>query len=122
MPNDYEWAENFEETRKGPRHEFPRVVTVFKLPMTEDRQIGTRISPNEYVEMFIVHEGTLTVEVRLDKGSYWVLSRETFTAPSVYGVDTTTLFHSLYDLEFSTASEAFQPEIDTTRYLLSSKF
>ena len=122
MPNDYEWAENFEEIRKGRRHEFPRVVTVFMLPMTADRRIGTRISPNEYVEMFVVHTGTLTVQVSLDKGSYWVLSRETFTAPSIRGVDTATLQHDLSDVEFRRASEAFQPERDPPRYLLSSKF
>ncbi len=118
MTNDYEWAENFEEIRKGPREEFERVVTVFKLPMTEDRRIGEMISPNEYVEMFVVHTGMLTVRVRLDKGSYWVMSRQTFTAPSVPGVDTARLSA----LEFARAREAFQSELDTTRYLLQSTF
>jgi hypothetical protein len=122
MTNDYEWAENFEEIRKGPREEFERVVTVFKLPMTEDRRIGEMISPNEYVEMFVVHTGMLTVRVRLDKGSYWVMSRQTFTAPSVPGVDTARLQHDLSALEFARAREAFQSELDTTRYLLQSTF
>ena len=67
MTNEYEWAETFEQVQKGPRHESPRVVTVFKLPMTDDRRAGVRVSPNEYVEMFVVNPGMLTVQVRVDK-------------------------------------------------------
>jgi len=122
MTNDYGWAENFEEIRKGPREEFERVVAVFKLPMTEDRRIGEMISLNEYVEMFVVNTGVLAVQVRLDKGSYWVMSRQTFTAPSVPRVDTARLQHDLSALEFASAREAFQSELDTTRYLLQSTF
>jgi hypothetical protein len=122
MTNEYDWAENFEQIEKGPRHEFPRVVTVFKLPMTEDRRVGVRVSPNEYVEMFVVNPGTLTVQVRLDKKQYWVMSRETFEAKSIHRVDTTTAYRSFYDQEFEWAREAFQPELDSTRYLLQSTF
>jgi len=64
---------------------------------------------------------TITTQVRVDKGSYWVMSRETFIAPSVYRVNTSEL-HSLYDDEFTAARQAFQPELDTTRFILQSKF
>jgi hypothetical protein len=122
MRNEFEWAENFEQVTKEPKHLFPRVVTVFKLPMTDDRRSGIRISPREYVEMFVVDPGTLTVQIRVDKGTYWVLSRETFAAGSIYGVDTGTAQHSLYDEEFKSAQQSFGPEIDRTRYLLQSTF
>ena len=123
MTNDYAWAENFAAIRKGSREALEQIVTVFKLPMTEDRRSGEMISLNEYVEMFVVHTGMLTVQVRVDKGSYWVMSRQTFAAPSsVLGVDTTTLQHELSALEFVRARWAFQSELDTTRYLLQSQF
>ena len=122
MTNEFPWAENFEQIAKGLRHEFPRVVTVFKLPMTDDRRVGIRISPNEYVEMFVANPGAITMQVRVDKKSYWVMSRETFLAKSIYGVDTSTPSHSIYDEEFKWARQAFQPEIDTTRYLLQTSF
>ena len=59
MRNEYEWAENFEQVLKGPRHTVPRVVTVFKLPMSDDRKTGVKISPNEYLEMFVVNPGSI---------------------------------------------------------------
>ena len=47
MPNEHEWTDNFEQLRKDPGHVSPRVVTVFKLPITDDRREGMRISPDE---------------------------------------------------------------------------
>lgn len=122
ITNEYEWAENFEQTQKAPRHEFPRVVTVFKLPMTDDRRVGVRISPNEYVELFFAHPGMLTMLVRVDKKQYWLSSRETFKAQSIHGVGITTDYHTLHDEEFKWALQEFQAELDTTRYLLQSRF
>jgi len=126
MPNQYEWADNFEQLRKDPGHVYPRVVTVYKLPMTADRRLGMRISSDEYVQMFNVLAGTLTVQVRLDKGDYWVLSRESFALPSGPNGEQTLeqfLTRPRPDSElYEQFLFRFQTEIDTTRYLLASTF
>ncbi len=71
--------------------------------------------------MFVVHAGTLTMQLRVDKKTYWVLSRETFAARSLAFVDTQRE-HTLTAEEFAFSRTAFQPDIDTTRYLLQSQF
>jgi len=121
MTNEVEWAVNFEEAGKGSKHEFGRVVTIYKLPMSDGRRLGVRISRQEYLELFVVHPGTVTAQIRIDKGPYWVLSRETFRTPSLVGVDTNR-WHSLSQQEFELARSEFQAEIDSTRYLLQSAF
>src|SRR5687768_262136 len=40
MTNEFVWAANFEQLKLDRRHEFPRVVTVFRLPMSVDRRLG----------------------------------------------------------------------------------
>ena len=111
MENEYPWAARFLAT--APRNQaVSQVVTVFKLPMTDDRRSGERISPNEYLEMFATNPGEVTVLVRLDKQAYWVLSREVFAYPSMTSWGTKAELHA--------AQIALQPQIDTTRYLLQT--
>jgi hypothetical protein len=45
MGDEYEWAENFEARQREERHIAPRIVTVFKLPMTDDGRVGTGCRP-----------------------------------------------------------------------------
>ena len=111
MADEYTWAENFQAT--VPRNKAVyQIVTVFKLPMTDDRRRGVRISRNEYLEVFATNPGEVTVLVRVDKRTYWTLSREMFRDPSI------TLWATepqLYQTRL-----ALQPQIDTTRYLLQT--
>jgi hypothetical protein len=129
MANEFDWAVNFEQLKRDPRHEFARVVTVFRLPMSVDRRQGTKVSANEYVEIFTGLPELVTVLVRVDKGSYWVLSRETFRAPSAPDAE----FHDptlteiisdrvIADSEHAQAHLALQPLIDSTRYLIQTRF
>jgi hypothetical protein len=66
-------GKNFEERKKGPWHQLGRVVTIVPLPMSDDRRIGLKIADREYVEIFIAHPGFVTVQTRIDKGTYWVM-------------------------------------------------
>jgi hypothetical protein len=115
-------AHNFEERKKGPWHQFGRVVTIFLHPMTDDRRVGLKIADREYVEIFVAQPGLVTVQTRIDKGTYWVMCRETFLrkaqAPPVdllphkpSGTDDRERLWFYY-----------QDEIDTTRHLLHSRF
>jgi hypothetical protein len=117
MKNEFEWAENFEQSEKSARQRYPRVVTVFKLPMSEDRRSGVRISPGEYLELFVSSPGTLSALLRVDKGKYWVLSRDGFVVP-----DTVQINPVLSDAAFARVQFEFQGEIDSARYLLQSVF
>ena len=49
--------------------------------MTNDRRNGHRESADEYIEIFTTEPMPtrhVTVQIRLDKGSYWILSRQSF--------------------------------------------
>jgi hypothetical protein len=129
MNNEFEWAANFEQLKRESRQEFARVVTVFKLPMSNDRRLGTKLSPNEYLELFAVHAGTVTVQVRVDKGSYWVLSRDTYRVPSnpeeeFYDRQLREIISDrvITDEEFRWVHIQLQSHIDSSRYLLQTTF
>ena len=66
-------AENFSSTRKRTSTLYSQVLTIFKLPMSVDRRTGLHVSKNEFVEAFVVHRDSVTIQVRVDRGSYWVL-------------------------------------------------
>ncbi len=129
MTNEFEWAANFEQVKRDPRHAFARVVTFFRLPMSIDRRQGTKVSANEYIEIFTGLPEMVTVLVRVDRGSYWVLSRETFRAPSAPDAEfyDPTLAEIISDRaitedEQAQAHLALQPLIDSTRYLIQTRF
>jgi hypothetical protein len=85
MKNEATFARNFEATSNPPSRKY-QVVTVFMIPMSDDRRDGQRLSTTEYLEVFTVTPGEVVVQVRRDHGAYWVLSRETFAAAAVPGV------------------------------------
>ncbi len=126
-PNDWEkvddptnFARNYSEKMLSPGHQFNRMVTVFLNPMSDDRRIGSKISTMEYAEIFIAHPGFVTVQIRADKGQYWVLSRETFKPKESSPVNLSKMF--LSENEKQLLLLTYQQEIDETRFLLNSKF
>ena len=120
MGDETNFAKNFEEKKEAPWHKFGRVVTVYLNPMSEDRRSGLKISKTEYVELFSVHPGFITAQVRVDKGGYWVLCRETFKPKAP--MPAVTLRSYLSENEELQLLHHYQVEIDETRYLLNSKF
>jgi hypothetical protein len=118
MENKYAWAENFEARRKDPRQVFSRVVTVYKLPMTDSDRLGAvQISPTEHLELYVTDPGILTATVRVHKGAYWLLSRERFISPGdPFRFLPTSQAKSIYDAGLI----AFQKEINTARYVLQT--
>jgi hypothetical protein len=121
LPGSYRSGESFEQRKVELRQRFPRFLTVFTIHMTEDDRVGQQISPTEYLEMWVEQWGTLTVQVRVDKGRYWVMSRETILAPEGPLLDT-SVAKALSDDEFSAARAMFEAEIERTRFLLTSQF
>ena len=56
---------------------YKQIITVFLIPMTDDRK-REEIAKNEYFESFVLRANSITVQIRIDKGDYWVMSRETY--------------------------------------------
>lgn len=121
MQNEFDWAVNVEDANKEASQEVGRVVTIYKLPMSDDRRNGVRISAEEYLELFVVRPGTVTVQVRADRGRYWLLSRETLVVTSGKAVGL-PVGASVTGATFETVRLELQTQIDATRYVLQSNF
>lgn len=119
MDNPEPYAENFEAQILRSGHAFPQVLTIFKLPMSEDRRIGIQISSIEFVEFFVVQPGKLTIQIRVDRGKYWVLSRETFDANKAVSVNVNDYRPVLSEEENRILWNVYQNEVDATRTLIN---
>jgi len=120
--DEINFAKNYEEKRLSSWHKFGRMVTVFLIPMSDDRRLGLKISDNEFLEFFIVNPGFITAQTRLDKGGYWVLCRETFNQKSGLPIDVSAYKPFLNENENRLLWQFYQAEVNETRYLLASKF
>lgn len=118
MDNPEPYSENFEARTLRSGHTFPQVLTFFKIPMSEDRRLGIKISDTEFVEFLLVHAGKLTIQVRVDRGKYWVLSRETFEVNKPVSVRVDEYRPVLSEEENKILWNTFQDEVDATRALI----
>ncbi len=117
--NPEPYAENFEARTLRSGHAFPQVLTIVKVPMSEDRRLGVQISDHEFSEFFVVHPGMLTIQVRVDRGQYWVFSRETFDVPRTLSVKVDEYRPFLSEEENRIVWSAYQKEVDGTRALIN---
>jgi len=122
MEDPTNFAKNYLQKGEDQIHKHARVVTVYLIPMSEDRKGGFNITRNEYLEFFIVHRGFVTAQTKIDKGKYWVLCRETFQAPNYSPVDIQKYRPFLSEDENRQLWATYQQEIDETRYLLQTLF
>lgn len=113
------YARNFEAREKAGKEVYPQIITVFLNSMSADRMSGKKISENEWLEMFVVHPQTVTVQIRRDKGDYWVLSRQTFSVSEPQLINANP---ESSEQNFALYQTFFQNEIDTTRHVLDSEF
>ena len=113
------YARNFEAKEKVGREVYSQVITVFLNTMSADRMSGKKISENEWLEMFAVHPQTVTVQIRRNKGDYWVLSRQTFSVSEPQLINANP---ESSEQNFALYQNFFQNEIDTTRHILDSEF
>src|SRR5688572_3220710 len=91
------------------------------IPMSEDRRNGQKLSPNEYLGVFMTARGQVTIVIRRDHGAHWVLSREMFEAGAIHTLDISGL-RQQSDADVERVTEALRLQIDTTRHLLGSGF
>ena len=112
MRNEFEWARNYSAKSKNKGQVYETVLTIYLLPMATDRKTGKVISSNEYIEIFQVRPGTVTVQLRVDKGKYWVLTRDT------YNVNTPASKVELDNLVYKMVYQEIQTKIDSNRFFI----
>jgi hypothetical protein len=112
MRNEFEWARNYSAKSKNKGQVYETVLTIYLLPMATDRKTGKVISSNEYIEIFQVRPGTVTVQLRVDKGKYWVLTRDT------YNVNTPASNVELDNLVYKMVYQEIQTKIDSNRFFI----
>ena len=112
MRNEFEWARNYSAKSKNKGQVYETFLTIYLLPMATDRKTGKVISSNEYIEIFQVRPGTVTVQLRVDKGKYWVLTRDT------YNVNTPASKVELDSLVYKMVYQEIQTQIDSNRFFI----
>jgi hypothetical protein len=90
--------------------------------MSSDRKSGRSISGDEHLEIFRLptNEPFIVVQVRLDRKTYWLLSRQTITLaafPGLIGLDP-----ARDQSAFQTFQQTLQNEIDRARHVLRTDF
>lgn len=114
MTNESAYARNYERRQLREAERFNQVVTIFDLPMTADRRSGAEIAPGEFVEIFKVgtEVNSAVVQVRIDEGDHWLLSRQTFWLREGYLREWDP---QSSEQVFQVFQRALQNEIDETR-------
>lgn len=122
LADEEPYAHNYARRAKYPREMFPQVGTVFDLPMSGDRKAGEPISSDEQLEFFKlpVSPKQVVMQLRLDRGRTWLLSRQTISLEDLQG---------LVDINPESDPSAFhafrsqlQNEVDRTRHILRTEF
>lgn len=119
------YSRNYQAIGKKDGEMFEQMVTVFLNKMTDDKRSGEEIADSEYVEAFVVHPYSVTVQIRVDKGDYWVLSRQTFKIKNNYPDQTDIPYSDLQYILIDaplTIDQTMQNQIDNTRYILNNEF
>ena len=117
MQNEASYARNYSRTTKQDYERFAQVVTVYETPMASDRRTGKEVAPGEYIEIFKVGEPTdVVIHVRIDKGKYWLLSRQRIALRNWSHLVTTNPEAGSSD--FLKFQSALQNIIDSTRHFL----
>ncbi len=93
--------------------------------MSAERKSGVPLSANEYVELFVLDHiplphPLLVVQVRLNRGRDWLLSRQTFKVASWPSLANRNPNHDAATMELFRAT--LQNEIDAARHTLISDF
>jgi hypothetical protein len=80
LKQESEYSVNLSKKYKRANEKYNQIVTIFNIEMTKDRKSGIKLSDNIYFEAFKTGIEEITINIRIDKGLYWVLSRQTFSS------------------------------------------
>jgi hypothetical protein len=114
------YARNFQRNTKSIKEPYSQIVTIFDIPMTIDRRVGHQESEDEYIEIFTTDPfptNRVVVQVRLDKGGYWILSRQVFMLDKILKTNPID-----DERTYNIVRSDLQNEIDATRYQVRHGF
>ncbi len=111
------YSKNYIAREKREGHKFEQVVTVFLQTMSSDDKTIEDIASLGFFEAFVVHPDAITYQIRIDKGDYWVMSRETFEHEHTYPMQTNISYSELVGLVGD-----FRNKIDNTKFILENEF
>jgi len=77
LKNDFDFSENFESKEKKKYQVFKEIITIYKKPMSSEDKKGLQIENKTFVEFINPTDDSITIQIRIDKDFYWLLSRNT---------------------------------------------
>jgi len=116
LETDHLYSKNYQSKNKLEGHKFKQIITVFLIKMTDERK-SEEIVKNEYFESWVNRPNSITVRIRIDKGDYWVLSRETYQTEENYPIQTNFSYSKVL-VNFN----GIEDMIDRTRFILNKDF
>ena len=116
LETDYLYSKNYQSKTKLEGHKFKQIITVFLIKMTDERK-REEIVKNEYFESWVNRPNSITVQFSIDKGDYWVLSRETYQTEENYPIQTNFSYSKVL-VNFN----GIEDMIDRTRFILNKDF
>ena len=116
LETDYLYSKNYQSKTKLEGHKFKQIITVFLIKMTDERK-REEIVKNEYFESWVNRPNSITVQFSIDKGDYWVLSRETYQTEENYPSQTNFSYSKVL-VNFN----GIEDMIDRTRFILNKDF
>ena len=121
MKDPTDFAENFQHRSTRSTERFEQVITVYKKPLTDDVVANLpNIAEGEWLELFIVHPNTVTAQLYINKGSYYVMSRQTFDLSNFPSLQALNPEGSVE--EFIQYLNGLDEEIQNTEYVINSQF
>jgi hypothetical protein len=116
LETDYLYSKNYQSKTKLEGHKFKQIITVFLIKMMDERK-SEEIVKNEYFESWVNRPNSITVQFSIDKGDYWVLSRETYQTEENYPIQTNFSYSKVL-VNFN----GIEDMIDRTRFILNKDF
>ena len=116
LETDYLYSKSYQSKTKLEGHKFKQIITVFLIKMTDERK-REEIVKNEYFESWVNRPNSITVQFSIDKGDYWVLSRETYQTEENYPIQTNFSYSKVL-VNFN----GIEDMIDRTRFILNKDF
>ena len=116
LETDYIYSKSYQSKNKLEGHKFKQIINVFLTKMTDERK-SEEIIKNEYFDSWVNKSNSIIVRISIDKGDYWVLSRETYQTIENYPLQTNFSYSEVL-VNFN----GIEDMIDRTRFTLNKDF
>jgi len=113
MHNTQAWAKNYQAKKKKDGQAYETVLTIFLQTMTTERRSGKQIATGEYIKIFSLLPGNVKVQLRVDKGKYWILTSDTYEVRNLNALKVET-----DPLVYKMIYQEIQTKIDNNRFFI----